>query len=144
MEYLFIDKNHDYYQRAIDLRISLFFKNMDNPNSLIDDKYEINSQHLICIDGKNLAGTGRLSVERKQGIISQMAIKKDYQGKGIGSEILLRLLAECSGLGLDEIKLSARKTAIDFYRKFGFEVYGVSYESKKTGVIHQNMKKQLH
>ena len=144
MEFIFIDKNHDYYQKAVDLRIFLFFRNMENQNDLVNDAYENTSQHIVCIDGKNQAGTGRLSVEKNVGIISQMAIKKEYQGKGIGSGILSELLDECSRLGLGEIKLSARKTAIDFYRKFGFEVYRDCYESKKTGVIHQNMKKQLY
>jgi len=141
MDFIFIDKNSEYYKRAVDLRISLFFSGMDNAKELINDTYENKSQHIVCINDKEVVGTGRLSIEKNQGIISQMAIKKEFQEKGIGSKILSKLLDECSRLELDRIRLSARKTAIDFYTKFGFQEYGDYYESEKTRVIHQNMSK---
>ncbi len=142
MKFIFINQNSEYYKEAIDLRISLFFSSMDNASELINDTYENRSQHLICLHGKEVVGTGRLSIEKNQGIISQMAIKKGFQKKGIGSEILSKLLDECSSLELDKIKLSARKTAIDFYKKFGFQSDGNYYESEKTRVIHREMSKQ--
>lgn len=142
MKLLFIDQNSQYYKKAIDLRISLFFNGMENANELICDSLEDRSEHLIYLKGKEMVGTGRLTIEKKRGIISQMAIKQEYQKKGIGSEILLKLLDECSNRELEKITLSARKTAIDFYEKFGFEAFGDYYESEKTGVIHQNMSKE--
>ncbi|MCX2680130.1 GNAT family N-acetyltransferase [Galbibacter sp. EGI 63066] len=142
MKFIFIDKKSKYYKEAIDLRISLFFSGMDNTNELINDTYENQSQHLVCLNENKVVGTGRLSIRNNQGIISQMAIKKEFQKKGIGSEILSKLLSQCSSLELDKIKLSARKTAVDFYKKFGFQDYGEDYKSKKTGIIHRNMSKQ--
>jgi len=59
--------------------------------------------------------------------------------KVIGSEILDELLVKCQHIGLEIIELSARETAINFYKKKGFKVTGEKYPSHKTGIIHQKM-----
>lgn len=141
MKFIFINQNSQYYKQAIDLRISLFLSGMDNTEELINDSYENKSQHLVCINDKEVVGTGRLSIEKNQGIIFQMAIKREFQERGIGSEILSKLVDECSRLELSKIKLSARKTAISFYKNFGFQHYGDYYKSEKTGIIHRKMSK---
>jgi len=144
MEFIFIDQHSEYYKEAIDLRVSLFFSGMNNAKDLINDTHENQGQHLVCLEGEEIVGTGRLNIEKNQGIISQMAIKKEFQKKGIGSGILSKLLDKCSSLELEKIKLSARETAINFYKKYGFECYGDYYESEKTGIVHRNMSKKVN
>ena len=139
MGLIFINQNSEYYKKAVDLRIALFFNNMDNAEKHINDIYENRSTHLVYINEKEVVGTGRLTIEKKYGIISQMAISSGFQNKGIGSKILLKLLEECSNLKLDRVELNARKTAIDFYKKFGFQEYGDYFKSEKTGIIHKKM-----
>lgn len=141
MDFIFIDKNSTYYNDAIKLRILVFFKGMDHAKAIINDTYEHKSQHVVCLHDKEVVGTGRLTIENKQGISSQMAIKQEFQKQGIGSGILLKILDKCSRMQLDSLQLSARKTAIDFYKKYGFETHGSYYESEKTGIVHQQMNK---
>ena len=137
-----IKRDSEYYRAAIDLRISLFFKGMENAEQLINDSFEKQSYHLVCVDEEEVLGTGRLHTYKTAGVISQMAVRKSAQNKGIGAAILKNLMAECSNLGLTTIKLSARKTAIDFYRKFDFECDGDFYNSAKTGIVHRNMSRK--
>jgi len=67
MKLLFIDQNSQYYKKAIDLRISLFFNGMENANELICDSLEDRSEHLIYLKGKEMVGTGRLTIYEKFG-----------------------------------------------------------------------------
>jgi predicted GNAT family N-acyltransferase len=116
---------------------------MKDAEQLINDIYEKDGYHLVCI-GENGAviGTGRLNIETSKGIISQMAIKPKYQKLGIGRKILTHLLQKCKELEVGTIELNARETAIDFYNKMSFEIIGDKYPSKKTGIIHQKMVKK--
>ena len=139
MEYCFIQLSSPYYKEAIELRIELFFKETENPLQLISDNDEDLSEHLICIHNHKVIGTGRLTLKEETGVISQMAIDKEYQNKGVGKQILGILINECKKKNIKKVTLSARLTAISFYKKFKFEVYGNTYPSKKTGIFHQNM-----
>ncbi len=113
---------------------------MVNFHNLINDKYEEKGYHLICTNEKGeVLGTGRLNIENSKGIISQMAIDLENQNKGIGRLILLEILKKCEIKKLNLIELSARETAIEYYKKFGFGVSGEKYASKKTEIIHQKM-----
>lgn len=140
LELKYIHRNHKLYSKAVEIRMACFFAGMVNSHHLIDDEYEENGYHLICLneEGKVL-GTGRLNVENSKGIISQMAVDRANQNKGIGRCMLLEFLQKCEADKLKEVELSARETAIEFYKKFGFEINGKKYPSKKTGIIHQRM-----
>lgn len=139
MEYCFIQISSPYYKEAVKLRIELFFKETDNPLEFITDYDEEVSYHLICIHNHNVIGTGRLTLKDHIGVISQMAIANCYQKQGIGKQILKMLINQCINKNIKKITLAARLTAIPFYKKFKFEVYGNIYPSKKTGIPHQNM-----
>ena len=139
----YINRGNYLYEKAVGIRIACFFEGMVNGDNLIDDEYEENGYHLICLneDGKVL-GTGRLNIENSKGIISQMAVDPTNQNKGVGRFVLLEFLQKCKEHKLSVIELSARETAIEFYKKFGFKIIGEKYPSKKTGIMHQRMLKE--
>ncbi len=143
MEYCFIQLSNPYYKEAVKLRIELFFKETENPLQHINDYEEELSDHLICIHNHKVIGTGRLTLKEETGVISQMAIDKEYQNKGVGKQILGILINECKKKNIKKVTLSARLAVIPFYKKFKFEVYGNIYPSKKTRISHQNMELNL-
>lgn len=113
---------------------------MPNAFQLINDDFEADGLHLVCLnDEGELLGSGRLNINGKTAIISQMAIKKERRKQGMGRKILTEFIQKCKEQNLQEIQLSARKTAIEFYKKFGFQTVGNEYPSTKTGVLHQKM-----
>jgi hypothetical protein len=59
---------------------------MGNTKELINDTYENKSQHLGCVNDKELVGAVRVSIDKKQGIISKMAIKKEFQKKELAQK----------------------------------------------------------
>ncbi len=143
IEYKFIAYGNTHYKEAVALRIALFFNNMPNALSLINDSEEEKSIFLVALKNDSLVGVGRLTIDGEIGVISQMAVEPKEQGKGIGKEISTVFVHTCKELKLKKVVLSARKTAIAFYENVGFIPEKDFYASKKTGVLHKNMSLQL-
>lgn len=138
-ELRYINSKSPLYKEAVKIREALFFKNMENSFDLIQDKLEVNGVHLVCLAHNEVVGTGRLNIEDDASVISQMAIKVNYQKQGVGTIILKELIRFSKEKKVVKIKLSARESAIVFYQKFGFAAYGDKYPSNKTGITHQQM-----
>ncbi len=51
-----------------------------------------------------------------------MIVLPEAQGRGIGREILRRLLARCAAAGISDIQLFAARGKADFYAAQGFAV----------------------
>ncbi|MFS4482350.1 GNAT family N-acetyltransferase [Hyunsoonleella sp. 2307UL5-6] len=143
MKLEFINIESSFYREAVAIRTKLFFDKIKNSSALIHDEFEAKGIHLVCLNLDEVVGTGRLNIENKVGTISQMAIKENFQNKGIGREILKALIEKSNKHKVTAIKLGARETAISFYEKFGFIVIGQKYPSKKTGIIHQQMELKI-
>ncbi|GAA3634891.1 GNAT family N-acetyltransferase [Flavivirga jejuensis] len=138
-ELKYVAINSPLYDAAVALRVKLFFKNMENSHDLIHDDLESKGIHLVCLNEKEVVGTGRLNIKNNTSIISQMAIKKAFQKKGIGLKILKELIALSKENKVSRIELNARETALPFYEKLNFKALGNKYPSKKTKIIHQKM-----
>jgi len=139
-ELKYIEITDKLYAQAKQIRIDCFFEGMSNTEELINDQFEKDGIHIVCLNEKqNVIGTGRIHKVESTAIISQMAIAKENQRIGIGKRILSELIIKCHSLGMKEVKLSARETALGFYKKNGFKAFGNKYPSVKTGIMHQDM-----
>lgn len=74
-------------------------------------------------DGYKLVGFGRVVTDLVlHAMIFDMIILPDYQGRGIGTKILSRLVNKCLGQGIRDIQLFCAKGKRVFYEKNGFEI----------------------
>jgi predicted GNAT family N-acyltransferase len=73
--------------------------------------------------------------------LRQMAVKKDLQGSGIGSEIVNWSEDFARYKGFKKMVMNARKYAIPFYEKLGYSVYGDEFT--EVGIPHFKMTKDL-
>jgi len=141
---IYITSTHPLYEELLNLRIITFFNEFYNARDLVLDVYESTALHVGCITSENqLVGCGRLHIDGAKAIISQMAVRDLFQKKGIGKLMLACLLEKSIKLKVHQVELSARVTALDFYKKMGFEGIGEIYPSKKTGILHLKMRKIL-
>ena len=66
----------------------------------------------------------RTSSRSKNGTLMSLAVRKDCQGTGIGRQLVLSFLSQCSDLGLENVNLSTDADDNDrinrFYLKMGF------------------------
>jgi len=82
-----------------------------------------NSWYLVCArDGDRLVGIGRVVSDGVlQALICDLIVLPEYQGRGIGTEILTRLLRKCADHDILMVTLFAAKDKGGFYKPFGFE-----------------------
>ena len=83
------------------------------------------------------------AIEANFAIISQMAVHPKNQKQGIGSLVLNEMLTFLKTKNIKQIDLCARLTALKFYSQKGFKKFGKELPSKKTGVMHQNMRLEI-
>ena len=108
--------------------------------SIESTKKQINSvMFLATVDGSIICiGTISSGMKIKARHCGELGIvvAKEFQGQGIGSEMIRRLLAWSRGNGVTtRVQLDTRKDnekAVELYKKFGFEVEG---DLKNTTLI---------
>jgi len=54
-----------------------------------------------------------------------LAVSEEWRGKGIGRELIKRLIAEAKNQNLTKVSLSVEKEnfAVNLYQKVGFKIY---------------------
>lgn len=83
--------------------------------------YEALREITIIEDEGNFAGTGSLHIIWEDlAEIRAVAIKPEYQGKGIGVQLVDELLKEAQSLGIHQV--FALTYRVDFFQKCGFKV----------------------
>ena len=70
--------------------------------------------------------------------LGRMAVLREYRGEGIGSALIETAITLANLNQLSGIYISAQCHAIDFYKKFGFEVTSDIYLDAE--IPHRDMK----
>lgn len=123
---------------AAPIRFAVFVEEQGVPRELELDEMDEKSVHAVAFeDGKPVA-TGRLLPD---GHIGRMAVLKDWRGRGIGAQILGRLMDRAREEGHREVVLSAQVQATAFYRRHGFAEEGAEYMD--AGIPHREMRRSL-
>jgi GNAT superfamily N-acetyltransferase len=68
-----------------------------------------------------------------------MAVHSDQQGLGVGAAIIAAAAERVRASGARVLWCNARDTAIGFYEKLGFNVYGDGFVTGDTGLPHHVM-----
>lgn len=77
--------------------------------------------HISVYDDKKLIGFGRIVCDGVvHALIVDMIVLPKYQKKGIGTEILDRMVRKCLDHKIRDIQLFCAKDKKKFYEKFGF------------------------
>jgi GNAT superfamily N-acetyltransferase len=69
-----------------------------------------------------------------------MAVAPDEQGHGYGAVLLTAGIERFVTTGATELWANARDTALDFYRRHGFEVVGEGFVTRDTGLPHHRIR----
>jgi len=102
--------------------------NVERANQIYDRITENPDNYVFVaeLDGQ-IVGTVTLYVKPKfiregryVGRIADVATRDNYEGKGIGRELILAAVEEAKKRGCRKVTLSSRKEAVEFYKKLGF------------------------
>ncbi|CAM8410293.1 GNAT family N-acetyltransferase [Candidatus Methylopumilus planktonicus] len=78
--------------------------------------------HFLVFNDKAAIGCARAIVIKNHMQLGRMAVLKEYRGQGIGGALIEKAMTIAKLNQLSAIYISAQCHAIDFYKKFGFEV----------------------
>lgn len=93
--------------------------------------------HFLAYQDEKVIGCARAFVIENHMQLGRMAVLKEYRNKGIGSFLIEKAITTAKLNQLSKISISAQCHAIDFYKKFGFEVTSEIYLD--AGISHQDM-----
>ncbi len=108
------------------------------------DSLEQQSFHRMIIDENNkVIAVGRLEKNSQfSGQIRFMAVCQSAQGQGLGRQIIEALEQQAQKLGIIDLSLNARESALAFYQKLGYVSQGFSHLLFDE-IKHFTMSKQL-
>lgn len=117
------------------IRFEVFVDEQQVPPEMELDEMDGASLHALALDGDIALGTGRLLPD---GHIGRMAVRRQARGKGIGSQLLLALMAAARERGDEAVVLHAQLHAREFYERHGFAVEGEMF--MEAGIPHVVMR----
>jgi ribosomal protein S18 acetylase RimI-like enzyme len=137
-----IDHGSKEYQQMVNLRNDILRKPLGlsfSPDELEKEKDEI----LIgAFDDEKMLGCCMLIKESPSVVrLRQMAVLNNLQGKGIGRALMQFAENIARDRGFRKITMHARKSAIGFYEKLGYQVTGDEFQ--EVTIPHFTMEKPL-
>lgn len=124
----FIDYDSTDYNECLKIRNKILREPLGlkiTPEEKIEDRKRIN----ICVfEEDKVIGTGQLVLLNDKYQLRQVAIKKKYQNKGVGSQLVKFCEAYAKRVNITEIFCNAREEAINFYIKNGFSTKGEPFK----------------
>jgi predicted GNAT family N-acyltransferase len=94
--------------------------------------------HLLVYKNEKVIGCARALVIENDMQLGRMAVLKECRHKGAGSALIEKAIATSKLNQLNTIHISAQCHAIDFYKKFGFEVTSDIYLDAE--IPHRDMR----
>lgn len=95
----------------------------------LNDVLLLENRIYLAVDTRNNAVAGMLACNETE--VNQLYIRKEYQGKGLGTRLLD--IAKCnSGGTLTLYTFEVNRKAQLFYEKNGFKVIGRGYENEEN------------
>ena len=126
---------HDRRDALQAIRKSVFIDEQHVPENLEWDGHDDTCIHFLATIDSIPVATARLT---PQGQIGRMAVLRAYRRKGIGSQLLARVIEHAGSIGHKQLFLHAQVTVIRFYEQHGFIAEGDVFMD--AGIEHQSMK----
>ena len=113
----------------IDLRYDILRKPWNQPKETSSDGMEDTAINAFIVDNGKVIACGRLQ-DNGEGLgqIRYMAVDSDYQGRGLGKLIVIKLEEEARNINLRTVELQARENAVEFYKSQGYAVKETSFK----------------
>lgn len=138
------DTMSDIYLDALRIRQDVFVKEQGVPEELEVDEYDPICVNFVLYDEEDKAiATARL-LENKQensAKVQRVAVRKEARGKDYGKHVMEACERFAKEERLSALKLHAQLSALPFYEKLGYKVYGEEFMD--AGIPHIRMKKEI-
>lgn len=142
MALMIIDHGSPKYHQMVKLREEILRKPLGlhfTPEELEKEKKDL---LMAAYEDDQLLGCCMLVEENPQTVrLRQMAVLNDLQGKGVGKALMTFAENLARDRGYKSITMHARKNAVGFYEKMGYQIKGEEFV--EITIPHFVMEKQL-
>jgi ribosomal protein S18 acetylase RimI-like enzyme len=140
MKLSFITPEHRLYGSELELRFRVLREPLGHSRDEVAFPFERESLHLVAHEQERVVGCVLFHPEDAQrGRLFQMAVA--LAGKGLGRQLVDTLEAELRARGFREVHMHARETAVGFYERLGYQVFGEPFS--EVGIAHRHMRRTL-
>jgi len=134
--------SHDDEQACFDIRRHVFIEEQSVPTVLEFDGLDATCTHFLATDDGGPVGTARLHITGDGEVKAErVAVLPGHRTGGVGRALMDALEKEAARRGHVTIGLGAQVTAIGFYEKLGYAVYGPEFDD--AGIPHRMMRKRI-
>jgi len=137
-------KSQQEFEQYYHLRWKILRKPLNQIQGSERDELEAQSVHRAVFDVKgNVVAVARLHFSSMfSAQIRYMAVDDDFQGRGLGQQLVIALEQFAISLGINQVSLKAREQAVNFYQNLSYT--NISFSHLLFGKIkHFNMEKKL-
>ena len=120
------------------IRQKVFIEEQNVMSQLEWDGMDEEAIHFLAFKNEKAIGCARAFVIENFMQLGRMAVLKEYRGEGVGTALIEKAITTAKLNQLSAIYISAQCHAIDFYKKFGFEVTSDIYLDAE--ILHRDMK----
>jgi GNAT superfamily N-acetyltransferase len=114
----YIENVHTSAKQIADLRESVGWNRME---SCYDNELMTSYFHIAVYDGEKLIGyIDTVSNCLTDAYIQDLMVHPDYQGKGIGTELMNRIISYLKAKRIYMISVVYEEKLLPFYKRFGF------------------------
>ena len=113
----------------------------DLPLSSVHIEDDFSGVHFGLFGNNQLIGVVSLFEKDDNIVFRNLAISKEHQNKKLGSKLLNHIIEYAKKAGKKHISCNARISAINFYKKFGFQTTGNTFS--RNGVDFLTIRKDL-
>jgi len=120
------------------IRQKVFIEEQKVTSQLEWDGMDEEAIHFLAFKNEKAIGCARAFVIKNHMQLGRMAVLKKYRREGVGTALIDKVITTAKLNQLSAIYISAQCHAIDFYKKFGFEVTSDIYLDAE--ILHRDMK----
>ncbi|TNH07838.1 GNAT family N-acetyltransferase [Testudinibacter sp. TR-2022] len=131
------------YLDGLQIRKRVFVEEQGFSIEIEIDELEAQCEYLTLYSADNQALATARIYPYAEGVykLQRIAVLPSQRGKKLGERLMLEMEKRVKGYGSRRAILGAQDSAIAFYQKCGYQVYGDGYEEE--GVPHHMMEKRL-
>ena len=131
----------DEHESLTMIREKVFIEEQKVTSQLEWDGMDEEAIHFLAFKNEKAIGCARAFVIENYMQLGRMAVLKEYRGEGVGTALIEKAITTAKLNQLSAIYISAQCHAIDFYKKFGFEITSDIYLDAE--IPHRDMKLEL-
>lgn len=131
------------YQDGLAVRIAVFVEEQGFSMEIEIDAVEADCEYLTLYSNDNQPLATARIYPYAEGVykLQRIAVLKSQRGKALGERLMAEMEQRAQAQGVKRLILGAQDSAIGFYQKCGYQVYGDGYDEE--GVPHHMMEKRL-